>query len=91
MVEGSQFTIVWHVDDLKLSHKNPKVVTRMINPLKGLYEKLPNVEIKKMSVQRGKLLNYLGMKSDLAHKESMPYHIDNVIQEFLWKLRNIKQ
>ena len=24
MTDGSQFTIVWHVDDLKLSHKNPR-------------------------------------------------------------------
>ena len=23
MIDGSQFTIVWHVDDLLLSHKNP--------------------------------------------------------------------
>ena len=54
MVEGSQFTVVWHVDDLKLSHKNPRVVTKMINHLRKLYERLPNGEVKKMSVQRGK-------------------------------------
>ena len=28
MIEGSQFTIIWHVDDLKLSHKNPHVVPK---------------------------------------------------------------
>ena len=31
MINGSQFTIVWHVDDLKMSHKDPHVVTKMIN------------------------------------------------------------
>ena len=36
MINGSQFTVVWHVDDLKLSHKDPKVVTKMIRYLKGL-------------------------------------------------------
>ena len=41
-------TIVWHVDDLKLSHKDPKVVDEMIKYLKGLYEKLPNGEVKEM-------------------------------------------
>ena len=43
-VDGSQFTITSHVDvdDLKLSHKDPKVVSEMIAYLKGLYEKLPS-------------------------------------------------
>ena len=61
MINGSQFTIVWHVDDLKLSHKDPKVVDEMIEHLRSLYEELPNGEIKKMTVQRGKSLDYLGM------------------------------
>ena len=50
IINGSQFTIVIHVDDLKLSHKDPKVVTDVIKYLKGLYERLPNGEIMKMSV-----------------------------------------
>ena len=64
----------------------------MIHPLKGLYEKLPNVEIKKMSVQRGKLLNYLGMNFDLRDKGkvaiTMPHHVEKAIKEFPGKLRN---
>ena len=34
IINGEQFTIVWHVDDLKLSHKDPEVVTEMIAYLK---------------------------------------------------------
>lgn len=30
MVNGKQFTIIWHVDDLKLSHVNEKEVTKMV-------------------------------------------------------------
>ena len=26
VINGEQFTIIWHVDDLKLSHKDPEVV-----------------------------------------------------------------
>eukprot|EP00957_Ditylum_brightwellii_P176460 13438005-Ditylum_brightwellii.AAC.1 len=32
-IKGHQFTICWHVDNLKLSHKSPKVVTKIINQL----------------------------------------------------------
>ena len=95
MIDGSQFTIVWHVDDLKLSHKNPHVVSKMINHLKKLYERLPNGEVKHMTVQRGKSLNYLGMNFDLSTKGvvaiTMPHHINKVINEFPGKLRNLTQ
>ena len=46
IINGEQFTIVWRVDDLKLSHKDPDVVTEIIAYLKGLYEKLTNDEVK---------------------------------------------
>ena len=56
------------MDDLKLSHKDPKVVGKMIEHLKSLYEELPNGEIKRMVVQRGKELDYLGMNFDFKEK-----------------------
>ena len=76
IINGHQFTIVWHVDDLKLSHKDPKVVDEMIRYLKGLYEILPNGEVKEMESQRipgkpMKLLNYLGMKFDYSQSEKV--------------------
>ena len=67
-VNGSKFTIVWHVDDLKLSHKDPKVVGKMIKHRKSLYKELPNGEFKRMTVQRGKNLDYLGMHFDFQEK-----------------------
>jgi hypothetical protein len=36
-IEGSQFTTTWHVYDIKMSHKDPKEVTKVINWLKGIY------------------------------------------------------
>ena len=33
-IDESQCTICWHVDDCKISHRDPKVVTRIINMLK---------------------------------------------------------
>ena len=57
MINGSHFTIVRHKDDLNLSHKDPKVVTKMIQYLMILYNELPNGEIK-MTLQRGKTLEF---------------------------------
>ena len=88
VINGEQFTIVWHVDDLKLSHKDPKVVTEMINYLKNLYEKLPNGEVKLTDSQRlsssNKVLNYLGMDFDFSVKKqvsiSMVHYVDKIIK-----------
>ena len=37
MIGGKQMTIYWHVDDLKISHVNPKAVDKIVNWLDGLY------------------------------------------------------
>jgi hypothetical protein len=37
MVNGKQFTITWHVDDLKLSHVDVKEVDKTIEWLKSIY------------------------------------------------------
>ncbi len=40
MVNEKQCTIVWHVDDLKISHMDPKVVDEIIASLKAEYGKI---------------------------------------------------
>ena len=40
MVEGSQCTVVFHVDDLKISHKIKKLVDDLLTVLKNKYGKL---------------------------------------------------
>ena len=39
IIDGSQCTICWYVDDTKISHKNSKVVTQMINRLERSFKK----------------------------------------------------
>jgi hypothetical protein len=56
-VKVKQFTITWHVDDLKLSHVDVKVVDEMISWLKSIYGE-------DMRVSRGKKHDYLGMELD---------------------------
>ena len=39
MVDEKQCTILWHVDDLKISHVNPVVVNDIIQKLKDVFGK----------------------------------------------------
>ena len=39
MADGKQITAVWHVDDLKISHEDLKVVTNLINKIDRKYGK----------------------------------------------------
>ena len=59
MINGKQFTITWHVDDLKLSHVDKKVVDKMIKWMKGLYGQ-------DMRISRGKKNYYLGIIIDFS-------------------------
>jgi hypothetical protein len=56
-INGKQFTITWHVDDLKLSHVDVKVVDEMISWLKSIYGE-------DMRILWGKKHYYLGMYLD---------------------------
>jgi hypothetical protein len=40
MIEGKQMTICFHVDDCKLSHRQPKVMDKMIKWLRQEYESI---------------------------------------------------
>jgi hypothetical protein len=38
-IDGKQCTIIWHVDDLKLSHVSPEVATNIIKLIKDEFGK----------------------------------------------------
>jgi hypothetical protein len=59
MARGKKFTMLWHVDDLKMSHMEYDEVTS-IDWLKGIYGD--------MKVFRGKVHAYLGMTLDYSEK-----------------------
>ena len=61
MVNGKQLTIVWHVDDLKSSHVDKNVVTKIISKLKKQYGKDAYGNDYPLTVCRGKKHDYLGM------------------------------
>jgi len=57
MVNGHQMTVSWHVDDLKISHKDPRQIDGFIAWVKKTYGSIGEVK-----VTRGKIHDYLGMK-----------------------------
>jgi hypothetical protein len=61
LVNGEQFTLTWHVDDIKMSYKDPKEVTKTIEWLKGIYGD-------NMHVSRGLVHEYLGMTLEYTIK-----------------------
>ena len=67
MINGKQCTIGWHVDDLKISHVDSKIVDDILNMLDESYGKEATVV-----TTRGKIHDYLGMMLD--------YNIDGKVQ-----------
>ena len=78
MINGKQCTIVWHVDDLKISHVDPKVVDEVIASLKEEYGK-----VGEMTVRRGKIHDYLGMKLDFSKPKQFVIDMEDMIDEIL--------
>ena len=77
-IEGSQCTIIWHVDDLKISHVNPDVVTAIISLLQGVYGKtVPLTET------RGTKHDYLGMQIDFSTKGKVKFLMEEYITNIL--------
>jgi hypothetical protein len=68
MIDGKQCTVLWHMDDIKVSHKNPKVVSAVLEPFEERYGKEAL-----LTVTRGnKKQDYLGMTLD--------YSVDGKVQ-----------
>ena len=64
MINGLKNPIIFHVDDLKMSHKYPKVNEIFIWVLREEYKSILEDGYSKMQVNHGKFHNYLDMKLD---------------------------
>ena len=78
MINGEQCTVVWYVDDNKVSHKDPRVVDEIIELMKGHFGEL--------TVTRGNKHRFLGMNITInknRHIEvEMKEQLENVIKSF---------
>ena len=77
---GGQLTVIWHVDDLKVSCEDKFEVTKLLLYLRDIYGE------KNFSYTRGKKHEYLGMDFDYSEegvfRVSMIPYIDKVHQDF---------
>jgi hypothetical protein len=53
IIKGKQCTLVWYVDDNKVSHEDPQVVTQILEIIKSYFGKL--------TITRGKSQQFLGV------------------------------
>jgi hypothetical protein len=74
MIDGTQCTILWHVDDLKISHVKQKVLEDLIDMLNACYG-----ELEPLTVTRGDIHDYLGMTLDYSTPGQVSIHMDDYI------------
>ena len=78
MIDGKQYTITWHVDDLKISHVDSKIIDKVVKKLEYQYRKL--------SVTKGRKLTYVGMDlqfcPDYSVEVSTKTYLIEVIEDF---------
>jgi Reverse transcriptase (RNA-dependent DNA polymerase)/Zinc knuckle len=77
-INGKQCTVLWHVDDLKISHVDPNVVTSIID----LFEKEFGGKTP-ITINRGKIHDYLGMQIDYQQQGKVKITMFNYIDSML--------
>ena len=55
LINNKKLTVVWHVDDIKVSHGSNNIVTRIPKCLKKTHERLSEDESGKVNISRGKI------------------------------------
>ena len=86
-VYGHQQTVTWHVDDVKVSHINPRANDEFCNWCQGLYGGTKEGKVK---IIDGKVHDYLGMRLNYETPNKvivdMKNYIDNMCNEYPFEL-----
>ena len=81
IINGSQATIMFHVDDLKISHIDPNIVTEIVNKLDGEFG-----QITPLTVTRGKIHDYVGMTIDFSDSNRVRFTMIDFLQDIIANL-----
>ena len=81
--DGAQLTVVWQVDDLKVSHIDGGVVTRMAAWLKKTYERLFKYGSGTMKLNRGMIHEYLGITLGYSNQGKVKIMMYNYIRDIV--------
>ena len=74
MINGKQCTICWYVDDTKISHIDPKMVTSIITKIEERFGK--------MVVTRGRKHNFVGMDVEFVENGTVRMMMKDYIIEY---------
>ena len=77
-INGHQMTVVWHVDDLKVSHVDAKEVWKFIQQMEETFGKDTP-----LSVSHGRTHDYLGMTLDFHNKGKVRIDMEHYIDMML--------
>jgi hypothetical protein len=79
MINGSQMTVRWHVDDLMISHTSNEAISQFIGALKDIYGD-------NLAENTGRIHDYLGMIFDFSERDkvkiNMTEYLSKVIANF---------
>ncbi|VEU34053.1 unnamed protein product [Pseudo-nitzschia multistriata] len=81
MINGKQCTIVWHVDDLKISHADSTVVSMVIQQLNEQFGKESP-----LTETRGKIHDYVGMTIDYSEEGKVKFSMFDYLEEIIQNL-----
>jgi hypothetical protein len=86
-IDGKQCTVIWHVDDLKISHVDPRAVTTILNLLDAQYgQEIVGGKRAPLTIARGKIHNYLGMTLDYSEPGVVKINMVDYVQKILDKM-----
>ena len=71
-------TVIWPVDDLKISHENGDTVDALIRNISKRYRKEAD-----LTIHRGKLNEYLGMKLDYQEQEKVKIDMTDYLKKIM--------
>jgi len=80
-INSKQCTIIWHVDDLKISHIDKNIVEGVIRLLNEKFGKESP-----LTTTRGKVLEYLGMMLEYMPKGKVKISMYDYINKLLTEL-----
>ena len=80
IINDKQFTLVWHFDDLKLSHEDGREVSKMITWFKSVFEEK---EIGKIKVSIGNKHKFLGMNFNFNNYQEVQINMKNYIEDMI--------
>lgn len=77
-IDRYQCAVLWHVDDLKISHRDPAVVDGIVELLSERHGKHAP-----LTVTRGKVHEYLGMTIDFSTEGKVIIRMDDYVADIL--------